>query len=292
MNICYWAAVITIVVGLLTVVGWISGIFSKIKKRFFLKQTTKLKELKNLKDIALLQPVSSFPAQFYRFAEIFLTERVFDSVIKKILQEYNESNEEDFKVIQEIDGLVMTVFGELESYMKKTGKTNFVIKQVGLFALDGAKNVVVVALQVKWIKDVIKLLESDSASDDKFLKKIEKRVIHIEQLQEELYKNNLYQRRMGKVKLYGALQRIFRIYKTYNPKVYRSVRDELVKKGRNLEVHQLDIQYKGLRNCIDADSDEKWCYDESFRMAEDKEAIQSVYDFAEQEISPAQHVVK
>lgn len=83
--------------------------------------------------------------------------------------------------------------------------------------------------------------------------------------------------------IYSSFRRINRIYCTYNPKVYKSLRNRLIRYQRNLDILALDAQYNALKKCVDIETEinEKLCYDKTFGMTADKQAIQEIFSYVE-----------
>ena len=244
------------------------------------KQQTLL-ELKSKKELALAQSVKYFPPQFYAFSEICLTNPRFEPIIKEILRENQKDNADYHNIIQKVESLINSIHKGLLKHIENVEVVDSITNQIQSFPTNQTKNVVLIFQQAWHIKNILQALRHDPKLHDNFLKKIANKITLLEQTLEELSEENHYARRMERKSIWGSLQRIYRIYFTYDPKVYKSVRNELITAGRGLDVITLDVQYEGLKKCIDPESDTKLCYDENFDMTADKLAIQNIYAYIE-----------
>jgi|SRR5579872_86905 len=242
-------------------------------------------ELKSKKDMAISSSTKNFPAMFYKFAYLVLTHPLLIPLVNQIITSDQNRNIEYHNIVRTIDAETSTIYLDIEKYIRTLDHNNFIADQLQWFPTNRSNNTVLAFQQVWKIKNIITILKQDkSYNHNIFLKNIEKKMILLEQSLNKLQEDNEHVRRMYKVSEMGSLQKFFRICQTYDKEWYKSLRNELVKEKRDLDVMVLDVQYQGLQKCIDPVSTEKLCYDQNFDMEADKLAIQDIYLFIELEL--------
>lgn len=243
-----------------------------------------LRELVFRKDQALAQTVTTFPAKFYAFAEMVVTTPVIIEIVKKVRGTQQDDCVDYDEVIKSIDQLAKVMYKSLVEYLSNVENNSSFMAQLQSFPIDQAMNFTIALLQITTISRTIMALRNDPTQrHHDFFEKNAKEISQIGELQNILIAENSHAYLISKVREWGALHRIFRICQTYNQKWYKARHAELMQAGRLYDAFCLEVNYNELQRCIGRSSSED-DYDRCFNVAEDKLAIQDIYDHIEREL--------